>query len=210
VEDLKNVISKNLTELRKQNGMTQLELAEKLNYSDKAVSKWERAESLPDVIVLKSVADLFNVSVDYLLESVHPKPHAEAEELAPHHRKRTAHAFIICMSVMLVWLIGTTAFVLLGIVAEKMGTLWLSFIYCVPVSFLVWFILNSIWFGGKLNLLLVSALMWTALASIHITLVTVGYNVWLLYILGIPGQAIIITWATLKWKLKRGKKVDRS
>lgn len=72
MEDLKAVIAKNITELRKENKLTQLELAEKLNYSDKSVSKWERGESIPDVIVLKELADLFGVSVDYML-----KPHKE-------------------------------------------------------------------------------------------------------------------------------------
>ena len=64
---LKNIIAQNIAELRRNNNMTQLELAEKLNYSDKAISKWERGESIPDVAVLKNIADIFLVSVDYLL-----------------------------------------------------------------------------------------------------------------------------------------------
>ena len=57
MEDLKPVIAKNITALRQQARMTQSELAERLNYSDKAISKWERAESMPDVAVLKTIAD---------------------------------------------------------------------------------------------------------------------------------------------------------
>ena len=49
MEDVKSNIAKNITELRLLNNMTQIELAEKLNYSDKAVSKWENDTSLPDV-----------------------------------------------------------------------------------------------------------------------------------------------------------------
>ena len=48
MEDIKND-AKNITELRILNNMTQMELAEKLNYSDKTISKWERAESSPDI-----------------------------------------------------------------------------------------------------------------------------------------------------------------
>lgn len=72
MEDLKRIIADNIAELRKAVPLTQAELAEKLNYSDKAVSKWERGESIPDVIVLKQIAGIFGVSVDYLLEEVHP------------------------------------------------------------------------------------------------------------------------------------------
>ena len=59
--DLKPIFAENLAVLRKKKGWTQLELAERLNYSDKAVSKWERGESLPDVTILKQIADLFEL-----------------------------------------------------------------------------------------------------------------------------------------------------
>ena len=71
VTDLKQTIAKNITALRQGRKMTQIELAEKLNYSDKAISKWERGESIPDVTVLKSIADLFGVTLDYLLQESH-------------------------------------------------------------------------------------------------------------------------------------------
>ena len=71
MEDLKPIIAKNITVLRQNAKMTQFDLAEKLNYSDKAISKWERAEAIPDVSVLKSIADLFGVTVDYLLQDGH-------------------------------------------------------------------------------------------------------------------------------------------
>ena len=67
MSDIKAIIAKNITALRQNHKMTQIELAEKLNYSDKAVSKWERGESVPDISVLKQIADLFGVTVDYLL-----------------------------------------------------------------------------------------------------------------------------------------------
>ena len=71
MDELKNIIAENLQSLRRDAGMTQAALAEKLNYTDKAVSKWERGESVPDVAVLRDIADLFGVTVDYLLRSDH-------------------------------------------------------------------------------------------------------------------------------------------
>ena len=67
MQELKLIIAKNIQKLRQEKGMTQLELAEKLNYSDKSISKWERGESIPDIVVLKAVADLFEVTLDYLV-----------------------------------------------------------------------------------------------------------------------------------------------
>ena len=52
MDDLKLTVARDLADCRRAAGLTQLQLAEKLNYSDKAVSKWERGESLPDVAVL--------------------------------------------------------------------------------------------------------------------------------------------------------------
>ena len=67
MDELKNIVASNLIELRVASGMTQSQLAEKINYSDKSVSKWERAEAIPDVAVLKNIAEVFGVTVDYLI-----------------------------------------------------------------------------------------------------------------------------------------------
>ena len=75
MNDLKVIISKNLIMLRKGKKLTQIEFANELNYSDKAISKWERAESIPDIVVLKQISDVFGVSVDYLLNE-----HTQKEE----------------------------------------------------------------------------------------------------------------------------------
>ena len=112
MEDIKAIIAENIVTLRKAGGMTQIELAEKLNYSDKAVSKWERGESVPDISVLKAIADLFGVTVDYLITADHdPKelePRAEDDEKSK-KRKRT-HVMIAGMSGLLVWPRKTIAY----------------------------------------------------------------------------------------------------
>ena len=80
MDNIKAVVASNIIELRTKAGMTQLELAEKLNYSDKSVSKWERAESIPDVTILKSLADIFGVTVDYLLGNTDIKEKAPDQD----------------------------------------------------------------------------------------------------------------------------------
>lgn len=213
MEELKKIIARNIIDLRRANNMTQLELAEKLNYTDKAVSKWERGESLPDISVLKAIADLFGVKIDYLVTVDHVEPVAEvlmsedaADEAARHaHRKQTNHRVITAISILLVWLVATFAFVVAQLIDPNAVKHWLSFIYGVPLSFVVWLIFNSIWFRGRSNFLLISLLMWTAIAAIHISCVTLSSapNIWLLYILGIPGQAIIITWSRLRHRTRK-------
>ena len=87
MQDLKFIIAKNIQKLRQEKGMTQLELAEKLNYSDKTVSKWERGESLPDIVVLKSVADIFQVTLDYLVEEEHDGKPVTREMMDRNYRR---------------------------------------------------------------------------------------------------------------------------
>ena len=69
MDQIKEAVAQNITALRTAAGLTQLELAERLNYSDKAVSKWERGEALPDVVVLKQIGDVFGVTVNDLISS---------------------------------------------------------------------------------------------------------------------------------------------
>ena len=131
MEDLKAIIAENITQLRRANGMTQAGLAEKLNYTDKAVSKWERRESLPDITVLKAIADCFGVTVDYLITAEHKDTKQEAvneadEKMKLHTKNR---GFITGMSILLVWLIACTAFIVINALDGKSCVHWLTFIY---------------------------------------------------------------------------------
>ena len=197
MDNLKLIIAKNLTELRTSMKLTQLELGEKLCYSDKAISKWERGESMPDITVLKEIADMFGVTVDYLLQENH-----EEEISKPIKKNRYRMNLIITLlSVLLVWFIATFSFSIGGIINNEASALWLSFVYAVPVTFVVWLVFNSIWFHKKLNYIIISFLMWSTIAAIHISfiaLTTVDFRIWLLYFIGIPGQIAIITWSLMR------------
>ena len=197
MDELKNIIAENIQLLRRDAGMTQASLAEKLNYTDKAVSNWERGESVPDVAVLRDIAELFGVTVDYLLHREHER---KAEIIPIHSKKRRVsnHASITCMSIILVWLLATFAFVLIDIITPGITTHWLAFVYAVPMSMIVWLIFNSIWFCRRRNFLIISLLMWTVLASVYLTLLPFNANLWQIFGLGIPGQAIIFLWSRLR------------
>ncbi len=194
--DLKTIIAKNITDLRKSHGLTQIELAEKLNYSDKAISKWERGESVPEVGVLKEIADMFGVTLDYLVQKEHTAPTKPELKTATHN-----HAFITGMSILLVWLVATLAFVLVDIITDTFAH-WLAFIWAVPASLIVWLVLNSVWFNRRLNFFIISLLMWTTLAALYISFLPFGVNIWLVFVLGAPGQIIILLWSRLRYKKK--------
>lgn len=191
--ELKTVIAKNIAKIRRAGGLTQLQLAEKLNYSDKAVSKWESGASLPDIVVLKQIADLFGVTVDSLLSENYGKE-------VPVLPRGRVHFIISLLSVLLVWLIATVVFVTLAI-ANVAGLIWLAFLWAVPVSLIVALVMNSIWGNRRMNYMIISLLMWTLLACIYVTFIK--YNVWLIFVVGIPGQAIITLWSTINKKRKK-------
>ena len=186
-------VAKNLTDLRQQHNMTQTELAEKLNYSDKAVSKWERAESLPDVAVLTQIADLFGVTLDELVrgESL-PDTSQESEETPVKNRNR---ALITAMSVALVWLLATIAFVTLHWIPTVTTYNYLAFLCAAPVSIIVWLIFNSIWFDPKRNYFIISLLLWVSLSAAFLTGLIFEQNIWLIFVVGIPAQIIILLWS---------------
>ncbi len=197
MEDLKLIIAKNIVQLRKEKGITQAQLAESLNYSDKAVSKWERGESLPDVGVLKMLANMFGVTVDYLLKTDHKKEQ-EYKSLVDRREKRN-RKIITAISIVLVWLVASVVFFILdaatGLSPESLG---MCYVYSVPVTTVVWLIFNSIWFNKRWNFLITSLLMWSSLAALFITFTKLGLWLWLIFIVGVPAQIIIFLWSGIK------------
>ncbi len=200
--DLKQIIARNIIELRRRQGMTQLELAEKLNYSDKAVSKWERAESIPDVMVLKAIADIFSVRIDYLITAEHDDSSLEL----PQQNKRLARnrKLILGMCIMLVWLIATFIFVLLQSILNNASHLWTVFVYAVPATLIVWLVLNCVWFKTKYTFPIISALVWSILICVYLSLLMfASYNAWLLFFIGVPAQIIVILWSGIRLSHKQ-------
>lgn len=198
MDNLKQVIAKNIADLRKANRLTQTELADKLNYSDKAVSKWERGDSLPDVIVLKEIADLFGVTLDYLVQSEH------RQETRPTKlRQLYNHGFIVGMSILLVWLVAVVVFITADITAPSGAPAsWLAFVAAAPLSMIVWLVFNSIWFNPRRGFLIVSLLMWTLLGAVFVIALVFGGDPswWRVFLIGIPGQIIIALASRLRYR----------
>lgn len=184
-DEIKKNFSENLTRLRKSNNLTQLALAEKLNYSDKAISKWEVGSVLPDIETMSQIADFFGITVNDL---IYPKKRF----------KRVFwenHLNITLLSIGLAWFLSTIIFFVLEN-ATSLSRVWLVFILTIPVSFIILLILSCIWFNKIITMLSVSGLFWSIILTIYLFLNKPSY--WFLFIIGVVGQLLIIFWAKLK------------
>lgn len=189
MDELKTVFAENLTRLRVAAGMTQLELAQKLNYSDKSVSKWERGEGIPDLIVTKSIADLFGVTVDFLIT-----PHTEKEV-------QTAPAVINTRTVTAVTMLGiwTAAAVAFISVWIALRPVWLIFFVTLPLSLVTLLVLNSVWDRKKAHPVIVSLLIVSVLLLLF--MIFIESTPWQLFLLIPPALAIV--WLSFRIKRKR-------
>lgn len=193
-EKTKIQIGSNIATCRKSAGLTQAGLAEKLNYSDKAVSKWERGESVPDVLTLLHLSELFGVSLDRLVrDSALSDPLLpEPDESAP-EKPVASKGIIQALSSTLVWFVALFFFVVIS--SLDIPGSWVAFVYAVPVNAIVLLSLRSAWRLFGWNRALISVIVWGCLASIFVSLLTfTGACVWKLFLLGIPGQIAIFLW----------------
>lgn len=186
MENLNIVIGKKLLHLRKKNKLTQSELAEKLNYSDKAVSKWEKGESLPPVEVFYNISKLYGVSLDYIIgdETVEPQP-------IKNDTKKRIYLNITHLAVLTVWFVALLLFVIFDLTAMVGGMgKWMLFAWAVPASFIVYIVFDCIWHKRKGLFLLVSLLIWSILLCFALQFMT--FNIWKILLVGIPIQIAVI------------------
>lgn len=181
MDELKNIVASNLIELRVASGMTQSQLAEKINYSDKSVSKWERAEAIPDVAVLKNIADVFGVTVDYLITT-----HDRWEKKPKKEKRIVSRQMIIAVSVMGIWAVAFVAFVILWLMER---VVWQIFLGAVPVSLITLLVLHSVFERGKYNFWIVTALMLSVLSFVYFLFLR--YNWWQIFLLAVPLELVI-------------------
>ena len=195
MENINEIVAENIVLLRKKAGLTQAQLAERINYSDKAVSKWERGEAVPDIVVLKKMADLFNVSLDFMVTK--PSPN----KIRLTRRISLSKAIITWLSVILVWFLATIVFVCLMLSGAPKA--WLSFVVALPIGVLVAFILTAIWGKRWAKFALLSVFIWIMLATIYVC--ANNANLWLLFLIGIPLQAAVCLWFLLVLAKARNK-----
>ena len=203
MDDLKTIIGKNLSALRKARKLTQLELAEKLNYSDKAVSKWEQGATTPDIETLKQLCDFYGVTLDYLTD-----PENIYNPVYDVSKEKTIfinHIIITCLLGSVIWMAATIAFVYPLMFKEATRSYWLAFVWAVPASSLVMMFGNILYFRRNKTVTLIACtiLIWSTFAALflHFFFFTEkGQNTWLIFILGVPMEVCLALWYAIKKK----------
>lgn len=171
-------------------GLTQIELAEKLNYSDKSVSKWERGDGLPDLAVTVQIAEIFGLSVNDLV----------AEK--PRRKLMTTRNKIIItlLSMGVAWLVATVLFFLCEIIFPEVSVWWLFYIYAIPISAVVGIVFSCIWWKKIHIFAAISTLIWSVALCVMLT-VSVAASVpkiSLIFIVAAVVQILAVLWFLIK------------
>lgn len=181
MENIRDIVSKNLTELRKENNLTQLDLAKKINYSDKAISRWEKGEVLPDLETLQTLSEVFEVPISRIIENqVEEKkiePQKNAKQLA------LSQIFIICE----IWTILSVMFAYIHI--TKGQVIWQIFVWGVPATALILFVLNHKK-NNVINFVYSTILVWSTITCIFLHMLDL--LPWYIFLLGVPMQGMLI------------------
>ena len=189
MEEMKLVVAGKLIQLRKEAGLTQAELGEKLNYSDKTVSKWERGESIPDAYVLTQLAQLYGTTVDALLQDAEPwmDPVEKQKKAERESLPKFSSTVVTLVAIMGIWTMAVIMFVIFWLVLDEL--VWLIFACAVPVSLVTLLVLNSVWNKGRHNLIIVSALVACIVALIYLFLLP--RNPWQLFLILVPAEIVV-------------------
>ena len=201
MNNLNITIARNIASARKSAKLTQAELAEKIGYSDKAVSKWERGEGIPDVPTLVKLAEIFGTNIGYFVSDEPVMPIVK-----PVHEHNRAHLIIAILSVVFVWFVAVVTFVSFGM-SGAVAHPWMVYIAAIPVSFIVLLVFNSIWGNITLNLPIMSALIWTAITFTF--LILNNENKWMLFLVGVPLQISSFLWYALVAPKRIIKKAEK-
>ena len=184
MEELRAVFASNLISLRQKANLTQAELADRLHYSDKSVSKWERAEALPDAAVLRSLSQIFGVSVDFLLES-HDK--WESEEMKRKKSVVIDKNAVAGVAFLGVWTLAALLFVIFWILGE---VYWVILLMGVPISLIALLVMNTIFNGRRFNKWIVAALVLAGFLVLGFFLR--AYNPWQLIVVLLPAELLVL------------------
>ena len=211
MKELKSILGKNLTQLRKDNNMTQTDLAVKLNYTDKSVSKWEHGEATPPIEVLKAIADFYGVTVDYLLDE---DPENNYDKTYNVQQNRVNKTLIPFLGASAIFFIATIFYIYSATLSQE--TKWIYFVYAVPVSLVVLLIFNCIWGKRPFTFILISAIIWTLLTSVYLSFIGnnplsfLHLNPWPIFVACVPMQAAVILWSQLRPSSVKKRKHKRN
>ncbi|MBQ6569826.1 MAG: helix-turn-helix transcriptional regulator [Clostridia bacterium] len=200
--ELKQIVARKLAFFRKQSGLTQAQLAEKINYSDKSISKWERAEGLPDIFVLTELARIYGVTVDDFVSDIQPEKVA-----VPAGEKKKI--IIPLLSVGLVWLGACIVFFSIKVFAPSLYGAYLAFLFAVPATFIVLIVFTGLWYDLFTQFLSVTGLVWSLTTCIYVTTVSFvpAQNMSLIFVVAGVFQVLTILWF---WLIHNPNKKGRS
>lgn len=201
---LRQRIAANMAHYRKLNNLTQSELAERICYSDKSISKWERAEGVPDIYVLTLLAGLFSVSVNDLISENAPLPPPVAINI---NKNRV---LILLMFIGLAWLVATVTYTALQIFVPTFTGAWYSFIFAIPVTCILAVVFTSLWWPLLFRFISVSALVWAIAVTVYLIIPLT--NVDLIFAIAAVLQVLVVLWFIFIKQLKRMKHdfIDRN
>lgn len=188
-EKIRENFAHNLACYRRRAGLTQLELADRLNYSDKSVSKWERGEGLPDLLVVATIAELFGMTVNDMISD------KEVKKPLLHRNK----IIITILSIGLPLLIAAILFFVFELVLKDYPT-WHMFVYAMPACAIVNLVLACCWWSKLYRFVSVSLLIWAVPATVFIvvsTFVTIAKLPLIFMISGVL-QIMAILWFMMK------------
>jgi len=194
MENIKEIIAKNLVELRKSRKYTQQNLADKLGYSDKAVSRWEHGESLPDIETLCKICDIYGVKFEYLLQEEQPlrrNPYVKKDDSV------LAKIMITLIAVCSVWLLATVIYTYTYEASHN----WMLFIWALPVTGAVLAVCNRMWGKKFFGAFISSFIVWTFILSVFLQFLE--KKMFMFFIIGVPIQLIIIFAAILQRNKRR-------
>lgn len=199
-EQLKKNIAKNISELRKASGMTQAQLAESLNYSDKSVSKWERGDGVPDVVVLQKMAELFGITLNDFIGENTPR--------LPRRKPYLTNRIIIpILSVGLSFLVASVIFFILRLFDIWNEGSWLLFAYAVPVSFIALTVFTELWWNLLLRFLATSGIGWSIAICLKLTFPIPELNY--LFIPVAILQVLAIFWFVMRYRKKKRREEQK-
>lgn len=197
MENTNKIISQNLVKYRTSSGMTQAELAEKISYSDKSISKWERGEGLPDINILIKLARIYNISLDELVGEEAPQKKLSFVAKFQKHKK----LFISLLAGGLTWFVATAIFVALYMIPSTSHFAWLSFIYAIPVSAVVLLVFSALWGNELSNGIFSSIILWGGVLSVCLS---ISWNkIWLLCVCAAAFEVLIIGWFVFRWYMRK-------
>ncbi len=197
LSELKLISASNLIKLRTGAGLTQAELGEKLNYSDKTISKWERGEAIPDAYVLTQLAEIFGVTVDYLLSS-HDAWESPEQQAAQQEEAGYSVNVIIAISVLGVWTMALTIFVLLWLFDI---ILWETFVVALPVSVLTYMVLICVFRRRRHLQFVIAALVLSLFILLYFTMPM--QRPWQLFLIAIPAEIIVFLSCNIRRRPKK-------